>query len=132
MRSILGIDAAWTLEQPSGVALIQADSDRSRVLCVAPSYKAFVDAGRGNPVNWQSPQFRGDEPDILELLQAARSLGVNYVDLIALDIPLAHTEVQSRVRRTPKFRRLLVVEVAQRTPRVFPAPVRSARNYSHN
>lgn len=96
MKAILGIDAAWTPGQPSGVALIQARDGRSRVLCVAPSYRAFINAGRGEPVDWQSPQFGGDEPDIAELLQAAGSYGVKQVDLIALDIPLAHTEVSSR------------------------------------
>ena len=96
MKFILGIDAAWTSGQPSGVALIKQHEGQLQVLCVAPSYGAFIDAGRGISVNWQSQKFAGSEPNISELLQAAQSLGAVQVDLIALDIPLARSEITSR------------------------------------
>jgi predicted RNase H-like nuclease len=96
MPAILGIDAAWTTAQPSGVALIQEQPDGWHVRCAAPSYESFVNAAGGVPVNWSSSQTRGSAPDISDLLVAARNLGVDKVDLIALDIPLAHTKIESR------------------------------------
>lgn len=96
MTPILGIDTAWTNRQPSGVALVQEHLDRWRVLCVAPSYESFIGAGHGIPVNWSSPAKGGGDPTIPELLAAARNLGAESVDLIALDIPLAHSKIESR------------------------------------
>ncbi|MDH3373590.1 MAG: DUF429 domain-containing protein [Gammaproteobacteria bacterium] len=96
MPFVLGIDAAWTEGEPSGVALAQIDGTHSRVLCVAPSYEQFVQAGDGIRVDWGARQLRGSEPDIARLLSAARRLGAGIVDLIALDIPLAKTPITSR------------------------------------
>jgi len=44
MRSVLGIDAAWTLTQPSGVALAVEDAGGWRLAAVAASYEDFVAA----------------------------------------------------------------------------------------
>ena len=96
MPFVLGIDAAWTEREPSGIALVEIDDTHSRVLCVAPSYQQFAQAGDGIPVNWNASQVRGSEPDIARLLSAARRLGAGLVDLIALDIPLAKTPITSR------------------------------------
>lgn len=96
MTSILGIDAAWTAGQPSGVALVCLQRDGWRPICVAPSYQAFIDASAGVPVDWQARKYSGSDPDIPALLRAAEKLGVNQIDLIALDIPLAYSEVSSR------------------------------------
>ncbi len=41
MRVVLGIDAAWTLTQPSGVALVQQEGDRWRLVDVRSSYDQF-------------------------------------------------------------------------------------------
>ena len=54
MQAILGIDAAWTEHEPSGVALIQGDRESWSVVCVAPSYDAFVASSQGVPVDWQA------------------------------------------------------------------------------
>ena len=42
-RAILGIDAAWTLTQPSGVALVAEDAaGRWRLVASAASYGRFL------------------------------------------------------------------------------------------
>jgi len=53
MRAILGIDAAWTEGEPTGVALIQGEGSSWSTAAVAPSYEAFVALSQGVPVNWQ-------------------------------------------------------------------------------
>lgn len=40
---VLGIDAAWTATQPSGVALVRRDADgKGQCLALAPSYASFL------------------------------------------------------------------------------------------
>jgi hypothetical protein len=39
--SVLGIDAAWTVTQPSGVALVTDDGDGCKLVAVDSSYAAF-------------------------------------------------------------------------------------------
>src|SRR5260370_8856617 len=41
MLAILGIDAAWTLTQPSGVALVAKHSTGWRLTAAGPSYRDF-------------------------------------------------------------------------------------------
>jgi hypothetical protein len=41
VRSVLGVDAAWTLAQPSGVALATESQSGCRLLAVASSYQRF-------------------------------------------------------------------------------------------
>ena len=96
MAYILGIDAAWTETEPSGVALIEFDDHVSKVICVAPSYQQFVRAGQGTPIDWNLHKIGGSPPNIAELLGAARNLGTESVQLIAFDIPLARTAITSR------------------------------------
>ncbi len=43
MRAVLGIDAAWTERQPSGVALVVDNGAGWRLHKIAASYKAFTD-----------------------------------------------------------------------------------------
>ena len=96
MINILGIDAAWTAKEPSGVALIQAGVDRQRVLAVAPSYESFIRLGEGLPVDWAGPTIIGSAPNMHELLEAAKALGATEVHSIALDIPLARGGITGR------------------------------------
>ena len=96
MRSVLGIDAAWTAGEPSGVALIQLQEDEWRARCVAPSYRSFIAAAHGSPIDWHAKKFSGNEPDLVGILDAAHRLGASQIELVALDIPLARSEVTSR------------------------------------
>lgn len=96
MYFVLGIDAAWTETEPSGIALIGFEDQHSVVLCVAPSYLHFAQAANGSPVEWNTSPVRGTKPDIAQIISSARKLGADRVDLIALDIPLANTPITSR------------------------------------
>jgi hypothetical protein len=42
MTTVLGIDAAWTFHEPSGVALVINDAEGWRLLKLASSYQAFL------------------------------------------------------------------------------------------
>lgn len=90
---MLGIDAAWTLAQPSGVALAVRDGGRWTLRAVAPSYAHFLDLARG--VVREAPPA-GSAPDAAALLAAAEQLAGAPVDLVAIDMPLATTPITAR------------------------------------
>ncbi|MCT0225626.1 hypothetical protein [Synechococcus sp. CS-1328] len=46
-RTVLGLDAAWTAHQPSGVALVQEQGQRWHCLAVAPNYASFLTCAEG-------------------------------------------------------------------------------------
>lgn len=96
MTTILGIDAAWTSTEPTGVALVQRKDFGWRCLAVAPSYDAFLDAARGSAVSWSAKAFRGCEPDVPRLLEAAGTIAGEAVDLVAVDMPMATRPFSSR------------------------------------
>ena len=55
MSAILGIDAAWTPDEPSGVALIRTTQEGSwECVKFAPSYDAFIESAGGNAVRWET------------------------------------------------------------------------------
>jgi predicted RNase H-like nuclease len=96
MPTILGIDAAWTVRQPSGVALVAYRDEEWRCLAVAPSYETFLGLARGVPVDWEQPRFSGSAPDAESLLQAARDLADATVDVVTVDMPVATTPITDR------------------------------------
>lgn len=98
MTAILGIDAAWTPHQPSGVALVRrADSCIWQCLCVAPSYATFLEASEGHAVSWAAERLPGTEPDVGQLLAAAeRLLGGQQVDLVTIDMPVSREPILGR------------------------------------
>ena len=98
MASILGIDAAWTATEPSGVTLIRTNPDDGRWECVAlaPSYNSFIETARGNPVQWLERPSAG-QPDVRRLLKAAeRHLGGERVSVISVDVPLSKVRITGR------------------------------------
>ena len=87
-RAVLGIDAAWTVRNPSGVALAADDGAGWRLVAVASSYAAFHrQAGVDRP---------GLEPDAAALLASARALCGRTVDLVAVDMPLSYAPITGR------------------------------------
>lgn len=96
MPVILGIDAAWTEGQPSGVALIQGMGSKWKCLAIAPSYIDFLNLSQGIPVDWnQKP--KGSLPDVDALLKASRKrLGGAKVDVVAVDMPLSTRPIRGR------------------------------------
>lgn len=92
--AVLGIDAAWTLREPSGVALLSKSGSRWRLLAAAPSYESFIAiTGGANP---SGDRPRGSEPDPSGLLSAAARVAGVEVDLIAVDMPLSRLPITSR------------------------------------
>ncbi|MGO7301379.1 DUF429 domain-containing protein [Rhizobium ruizarguesonis] len=92
-RSVLGIDAAWTEGQPSGVALIADHGSGWEVIEATASYAAFLDIERdGSSV----ARHRGSIPDARSLLLATNTRLGRAVDLVAVDMPLSMIPIVSR------------------------------------
>jgi predicted RNase H-like nuclease len=94
MRAVLGIDAAWTLTQPSGVALAAELSSSWRLIAAASSYQRFQTLADPRLLREQRPS--GSLPDAPTLLASASILCGGPVDLVAIDMPLAHTPIVGR------------------------------------
>ncbi|MEC7248175.1 MAG: DUF429 domain-containing protein, partial [Cyanobacteriota bacterium] len=92
---VLGIDAAWTAHQPSGIALAQRTTTGWSCLAIAPSYEAFISQASGQP--WEPEQkATGSRPDPAALLQSAKQLGGATVSCVSVDMPLATNPITSR------------------------------------
>ena len=85
-RVVLGIDAAWTAANPSGVALAARTGDVWRLVAVAASFEEFI-ALSGD----------GMETDRASLVNAAARLAGRVPDLVAalcacVTVPMDDTE----------------------------------------
>jgi len=95
MSTILGIDAAWTAGEPSGVALVRRQASRWHCVAVAPSYAAFRALAEGRAWDWSRPA-NGSAPDIPGLLQAATALAGEAVTLVTIDMPISTSPILRR------------------------------------
>lgn len=96
MPAILGIDAAWTATEPSGIALLHGDGSAWKCVAVAPSYSSFIAAAAGVPVGWSTAPTPG-RPDVDALLDASRTmLNGTAVDLVTIDMPIATVPITGR------------------------------------
>jgi predicted RNase H-like nuclease len=91
MALVLGIDAAWTPGQPSGVALVSGDGDDWRLCALASSYGHFVAVEA--PAD---PRPRGSLPEAAQLLAAAQRMSRSRVDVVAIDMPMALSPIIGR------------------------------------
>ena len=97
MEVLLGIDAAWTETEPSGLALIRKNKDEApSCLAVAPSYASFIALANGEAVDWQAARFAGAAPDVTEILTAAQALARHPVTLVTIDMPVATVPITGR------------------------------------
>lgn len=93
---VLGIDAAWGVREPSGVALARLDPEGWRCLVVAPSYQSFVDAAaERRMIDWSS-RPKGGEADVDRLLEAAALLAGAKPDIVCLDMPVSRISIAGR------------------------------------
>jgi len=94
MRAVVGIDAAWTLTHPSGVALAAQVGETWHLVGLAPSYQRFNALAE----HALAPELRpsGASPDAAELLSSSQKLCGIPVDLVAIDMPLAHWPITGR------------------------------------
>lgn len=93
MRAVLGIDAAWTANEPSGLAVIVNDGSGWSLRATASSYIDFVqppdpDLGLKRP--------RGSIADPVALLDFSHRLLGHPVDIVAVDMPLALEPITAR------------------------------------
>ena len=92
---VLGIDAAWTAHQPSGIALVQNTGSGWSCLAVAPSHEAFIAQASGQP--WDPQQkATGSRPNPAALLKASQQLAGAEVSCVSVDMPLATTPITRR------------------------------------
>ena len=90
MPYVLGVDAAWTAQHPSGVSLLQLSSNGlPRVMKLARSYREFLE--RDSP-DWNT-RPEPSPPLLKEVVQHCQDRGW-LVGVVALDIPLAPQPVR--------------------------------------
>jgi predicted RNase H-like nuclease len=91
MKAVLGIDAAWTYTEPSGVAVVEHSGDSWRLVKVAASYQAFL-----SDDHITNTRHRGSKPDPLALLsKSANEIG-RPVSVVAIDMPLSTNPIIGR------------------------------------
>jgi len=94
MRAVLGIDAAWTESQPSGLAVVAEFPDGWRLIAAAPSYQRFLAFADHHLTAQERPS--GSRPDAAALLASAAALCGRAIDLVAIDMPLARSPILGR------------------------------------
>jgi predicted RNase H-like nuclease len=94
LRSVVGIDAAWTVRQPSGVALALETGLGWVLSTVAPSYASYIlfETGAGDEGARSSVHLA----DVDGLLAATERLTGRLPDVIAVDMPLARVPICAR------------------------------------
>jgi predicted RNase H-like nuclease len=94
MKVVLGIDAAWTRHNPSGVAVAINESGRWRLAAVAQSYQSFY--ALADPEHKPATGPTNESPDTKKLLHSVKAICAHSVDLIAVDMPMAQTPITQR------------------------------------
>lgn len=94
MRTVLGIDAAWTATEPSGVALAKEIDTGWELVAAEDSYQHFVARAAGADVSGTRPA--GSMPPIADLVTACIALTGQRPDIVAIDMPLARSPIIQR------------------------------------
>jgi len=104
LRAVLGIDAAWTEKQPSGVTaaveteagwrLAGIETGAGRLPALEASYERFIALAKGLPPSTERP--RGSKPDAVALLEVGRKICGLPIDLVAIDMPMARHPIRGR------------------------------------
>lgn len=95
MTVILGIDAAWTDNAPSGVAVVSGSRKDWVCHAVAPSHSVFLAMAQGRDVEWSDP-IDGKVSTAAALLDAAARLSGGEVDIVAIDMPISTIPFSTR------------------------------------
>jgi predicted RNase H-like nuclease len=88
MRSVLGIDAAWTHKNPSGLALAEETPLGWRLVAACSSYEQFLRRDLGT--------FSSQTPRAVEILDECRNRLGREIDLVAVDMPLSYVPITKR------------------------------------
>lgn len=94
MRSILGIDAAWTNTQPSGVALAVESPSGWQLLAAESSYSRFFALAKEGAEREVRPS--GSKPSASALLETCYLLCGSFPDVVAIDMPLSNEPITER------------------------------------
>ena len=94
MRTVLGIDAAWTLTRPSGVAVAAETQDGWCLIASASSYQRFQALADNRLRSEERPL--GSLPNVPALISSASTLCGRPIDLVAVDMPLARSPIVGR------------------------------------
>ena len=93
MRVLLGIDAAWTDKNPSGIAVATEEPEGWRLKGAFPSVEHFVAEAHQKPAPEKPYGGAGQAHDLLE---ATRALAGRLPDLVAIDMPMALQPITTR------------------------------------
>lgn len=93
MRMVLGIDAAWTDTNPSGVAVAVEDANGWQLKGAWPSVAHFFADAHDQP---QPVKVSGGVAPAADLLEAACKLVGSIPDLVAIDMPMALQPITGR------------------------------------
>jgi predicted RNase H-like nuclease len=91
-RIVLGIDAAWTEREPSGIALVADDGTGWGLVDAAASYDGFLMPSGGEPI----VRHRGSIPDVRRIISAVELKTGSMPDLVAIDMPLSSMPIVGR------------------------------------
>lgn len=92
MRLVLGIDAAWTEKNPSGVALVEEiDSNKWKLSAVSSSYGGFC-----RKANAEGDALASNVLDATSILRACEAKAGRRPDLIAVDMPMSKSVIEKR------------------------------------
>ena len=94
-RAVLGVDAAWTATEPSGIALAVEGPEGWRLAAVEACYADFVEGAGVGP---RADRPRGSRPDARALVEAARALSGRAPDCVAVDMPVGPHPIIGRRR----------------------------------
>jgi hypothetical protein len=90
-RAVLGIDAAWTDSQASGIALLTESDSGWRCVRVASSLGTFTPG-----LVWDGPGLDLDAELPIALETCHELLGHGRIEIVAVDMPLAHAPITGR------------------------------------
>lgn len=94
MTTVLGIDAAWTATQPSGVALVSSMAGVWRLIFAGASYRHLLICADEGVISTSRPSGSVAEP--AALLAASGKIAGAPVDLVAVDMPLSREPIAAR------------------------------------
>lgn len=88
-KYVLGVDAAWTDKNPSGVALLKwVPNSKPELVRAGRSYDEFFNVGKPD---WQN-RVEGSKPNFSKIIECCPKM----VDLVALDMPLSPQGITGR------------------------------------
>ena len=95
-RAVLGVDAAWTETEPSGVALAVEAEAGWRLAAVEESYGCFLARARGDAT--VEARSAGSRPDPGALVEASTVLCGRAPDCVAIDMTVGPNPIVGRRR----------------------------------